>query len=139
MDWDAIYNGPSTQGGHQGYNILLDGNGNVYVIGSCEYQANIERIATIKYARTEPFNCFVGVETVESEVLEIYPNPVNDQLNINNVAQDDIFSLYGLLGEVVLISKINPGSNRIVLPELPRGIYLYRLASGLKSGKLIFQ
>ena len=136
--WERIYNAASAIE-CESRDIDVDCKGNVYVAGTCDYQASIERITTIKYTRTEQFSCFVDIETVESEMVDIYPNPVNDFLNINIVTQDDIFNLYNLLGELVLKIEINQGSNRIIMPEVSDGIYLYTLASGLKSGKLVFQ
>lgn len=138
VQWDRMYDDNSASE-CEARDIEIDCKGNVYVTGWCDYQTDADRITTVKYARTEPFNCFVGLEEAERDILEIYPNPVNDHLNINNVAHEDVFTLYGLLGEVVFKSEINPGSYRIGLPGLPRGIYLYKLTSGLKSGKLIFQ
>jgi len=136
--WERIYDAPSAAE-CEARDIEVDCKGNAYVAGTCYFQVNIERISTVKYTRNEQFNCFVSVEPLESEVLDIYPNPANDLLNISNVIQDDIFNIYNLLGELVFKIEINPGSNRIVMPVLPSGIYLYTLESGLKSGKLILQ
>jgi len=138
IQWERIYNAASATK-CEPRDIEVDCKGNTYVTGWCDYGPNADRIATVKYARIDPFNCIVGVEKVESEELEIYPNPVNDFLIIGNVAQDDIFNLYNLLGELVFKSVVKQGSNRLVIPELPNGIYLYSLKSGLKSGKLILQ
>ena len=138
IQWERIYDTDSAIE-CESRDIKVDCKGNVYVTGWCDYEPNADRIITVKYARTEQFNCFVGVEKLESEELDIYPNPVNDLLIICNVTQNDIFNLYNLLGELVLKREIIQGSNRIVLPELPNGIYLFTLGSGLRSGKLIIQ
>lgn len=74
--------------------------------------------------------------------MEIYPNPVRDELFINKVSRNPGYlSIYTIDGKLVKQRKIDSGINRIDVSELDKGSYLLRI-DGSKdtfSKKLIKQ
>jgi hypothetical protein len=66
----------------------------------------------------------VGIETHEMSCAHLYPNPVEDILNItlNDVRNIEI---YDLLGKMML-SETNPDS-KINVSSLPQGIYIVKI------------
>ena len=73
---------------------------------------------------------------VEVQMFEVYPNPAQDYLSINNLSseQNVTFVLYDVLGRVVLQQTLNSpsfggskGEATISTKHLPSGIYLYQI------------
>lgn len=65
---------------------------------------------------------------LNNENLEIFPNPVNDVMNIkSNVVYDQI-SIINLQGQT--LKNITGNTNSIDLQELPSGTYIIELTSG---------
>ena len=62
--------------------------------------------------------------------IAVYPNPVDTVLNISNAENlsNASFSIFNLLGETVLKSKIM-NNNTIDIPNLSSGIYILSLSS----------
>lgn len=68
--------------------------------------------------------------------INIYPNPVNDILNINQLNNDfTSLSIYNILGEIVFQNQILNKSIVIDVKSLPSGVYMMRL-SGEQDKKL---
>ncbi|MEM8908856.1 MAG: DUF4832 domain-containing protein, partial [Bacteroidota bacterium] len=68
----------------------------------------------------------------DDKITRVFPNPVQNELNIIANADQDI-EIYNLLGQLLKRRKINQGSNRLSLADLPRGIYYYKMEG--TSGK----
>ncbi len=60
--------------------------------------------------------------------LKLYPNPVQDVLNIDNQSGDEItgISIYDITGKIVL-QETKSGLNKINLGRLPKGNYIVRI------------
>ena len=68
--------------------------------------------------------------------INIYPNPVNDILNIDQLNNDfTSITIYNILGEIVLQNQTLNKSNVIDVKSLPSGVYMMRL-SGDQGKKL---
>ncbi len=75
-------------------------------------------------AYSEQIDYSTGVEDVVDEELNIYPNPVQNMLHLDNLNQVKRVSLYSLTGKTILY-KNNPNSNEILdLSHLNQGIYI---------------
>lgn len=75
-------------------------------------------------AYSEQIDYSTGIEDVVDEELNIYPNPVQNMLHLDNLNQVKRVSLYSLTGKTILY-KNNPNSNEILdLSHLNQGIYI---------------
>ncbi|MBK7429407.1 MAG: T9SS type A sorting domain-containing protein [Bacteroidetes bacterium] len=87
------------------------------------------------YGQTEDYKLNVssnptGIDHINSTSIRIYPNPVNDLLNISNSENISSVSIYNMLGQEVLFSKMNTSSGQINVSALPKGIYLVKALVG---------
>lgn len=73
-------------------------------------------------------SCMVGLSRNLNPLVVIYPNPVTSYLTIANLTGDHYFQLYNLAGMPVYKKWLGPGTNNIILSELPAGIYLYQIS-----------
>ena len=71
-----------------------------------------------------------GIDNINSASIIIYPNPVNDLLNISNSEIINSISIYNMLGQEVLFSKVSASSSQINVSSLPKGIYLVKALVG---------
>ncbi|MBR9831922.1 T9SS type A sorting domain-containing protein [bacterium] len=71
-------------------------------------------------------------EITWEQSISIFPNPVNNQLNINSSYSGKLdVKLYNLLGQPTAVDQINSnGSIQINTTELPEGVYLLELTNG---------
>lgn len=73
----------------------------------------------------------------------VYPNPVNDSISISlpdGYDNGSIF-IYNVLGQKILENSITSQTSNISLKFLDKGIYVYKLESGIfsKTGKIVKQ
>lgn len=73
---------------------------------------------------TITMNQLLGLESPNgSEGMELYPNPSNEEIYINNIPNDCRYSIYDMYGKVQLMDKVS-GGNSIKTSSLPSGTYL---------------
>ena len=78
-----------------------------------------------------------GINDVASSTLTAYPNPAQDNVNINyNVAQPSTLAVYDMQGRVVRNLSVS-GSGNAVVDNLPAGIYTYGIVGSGSVQKLI--
>ena len=67
--------------------------------------------------------------------LKVYPNPVNDILNIDLLKETMSYRLHNIIGSTVLQGTLHVGSDNIPVHNIPTGIYILELvnAKGEKS------
>jgi|GEM_PF-3196528 len=71
---------------------------------------------------------FVNYDNDDKGYKEIYPNPVLDNLNINNINNYSDIKIYNLIGNEIKNQNISNQSNiRIDISEFESGIYFYQL------------
>lgn len=100
------------------------------------YAQNIQPDGTLGAVATAIFNR----NSIETRILEVYPNPFIDQLTINIGAQQAILNIFDSKGNVVLITNINETSLTIDTSSLGIGFYFYSIVanSGQSySGKIV--
>jgi photosystem II stability/assembly factor-like uncharacterized protein len=74
---------------------------------------------------------FVGIENNAdtSSNAEIYPNPIKDKVNIN-VGENCAVTIFDQAGKQVIISLLSAGSDQVIVNDLPKGVYFFRISSG---------
>jgi len=68
----------------------------------------------------------LGIRDIDAQpLIELFPNPFRDYVNITNAAgmKDASIRIYQADGRLVLDRKVEPGDSRISLPGLTEGIY----------------
>jgi subtilisin family serine protease len=72
-------------------------------------------------------------------LMRVYPNPANEQflIEVADLPSNGSLELFDLTGQLLNRQAIGSGRNQILevkIGDLPRGMYLYRLQSGGKTG-----
>lgn len=80
----------------------------------------------------------------QNELFRVFPNPANNELNINllNVSNNAVyFELYDVLGKKIFQIQLNNLETKIDISKLPKAFYLYKLKINDKifSDKLIIE
>ena len=78
----------------------------------------------------------LGVEDqLRAEQFALYPNPVRTNINVSfpeGISQAD-FTLYNIIGEQVINTKVSKVNNWVDLSELVRGMYFATIKSDAKT------
>ncbi|HLS29266.1 MAG TPA: T9SS type A sorting domain-containing protein, partial [Flavobacteriaceae bacterium] len=83
---------------------------------------------------------YLSVDKLEKSKLSIYPNPVKDQLYIENLTENVQIEIYDLSGKEMLIKELNKTNRQVNVSQLSTGVYFYGLSQNgkmVKTGKLI--
>ena len=115
--------------------LALDTCGNLYVADK-----NNHRIRKVS------FNPFCWPETTQNitttHTINIYPNPANDILHIDNIKTQVCYRLLSIIGTVMQQGKLKEGNNSVSIQSLPAGMYIVEVTNneGEKiSSKIIKQ
>lgn len=123
--------------------VFTSGSLNIVKYDNSDNLFNVEDIQHLTFSDVE-----VGIDEpiyVENKTLEIYPNPVDDVLNVDLTGVKDnngIIRIYNLKGKVLLENKLDvTGVVPVNLKSLSSGIYLltYSNAVEVKTVKIIKQ
>ena len=116
----------------------IDDDGYLLKSESCYWNKN-NSSWSISYRETYYYdeNTTNLVNNVDEIDVNLYPNPVKDNLYIEHTLDNASFSLYNLSGKEVM--NINIINNQVSLQNIPSGLYMYMIKSNgnTKSGKLI--
>ena len=79
---------------------------------------------------------------MKEEDIQIYPNPFQDFINLNNETQEDkLIKILDKSGRLLLNRRLQNGQQQIGLSHLSNGIYFYSIENGdgivIQNGKLI--
>jgi len=77
-------------------------------------------------------DCGLGLNEEKIEVLNVYPNPVNELLNIELKANTTI-QIVNVLGETIQQYSLTKGTNSIAVDDLNAGIYFILNQNGTKT------
>jgi hypothetical protein len=86
---------------------------------------------------------FADIENETETAILIFPNPVEDILNVNlsDFPESTLYSfeVFDLNSNLILIAKLSASKNVISLTNLPPGFYFYKIKgkSCLRNGKLL--
>jgi len=72
----------------------------------------------------------LSVEKNISNIINIYPNPVDNQLIIDGLPNTVRVSIYNLLGKLVFSKQT---SREVNVSQLQRGVYILKLNDGEKE------
>ena len=77
----------------------------------------------------------VGVENPSALDVSVFPNPANDQLNINIGSTNGTtnIQLVDAVGKTILSSRFNETNNVLNISDLPTGIYIMTIENDLGS------
>lgn len=77
----------------------------------------------------------LGINSPQKESIVIYPNPVNDVLNIttSSISSENTIVIYSALGQKVLETKAISGAVSLTISQLPSGVYFCRINSGTQN------
>lgn len=78
----------------------------------------------------------LGTEAFENDVFAVYPNPVQDVLNIASKTEVEKVTVYDILGKVVLQATPGVVSPQINMSALPSGTYMVKVTIG-KNSKVV--
>ena len=67
-----------------------------------------------------------GIKSVENIVINIFPNPVADNLNIE-VSDATTIRIYTMLGKLLFDKNLNQGINTLDISTINKGIYIARI------------
>jgi hypothetical protein len=80
-------------------------------------------------------NCVLGTETFDESALQLFPNPVQNVINVK-IGSDYInqpFTIVDGVGRVVLNGNINEVDTEINVEQLSKGIYYFKLQDSRAS------
>jgi hypothetical protein len=119
-------NGDLLLGGYMGYQ-LTDSNNVDYYSNGGNSDFFITKFAT--QACTPLAN-----ETFESQNINLYPNPTNDAVELQNINQEYNYALYTTTGVCVQKGTVGVENNRITMDTISSGMYVIQLND--KNGKV---
>jgi len=73
-------------------------------------------------------DAYVDVETLMEDYFQVYPNPVQDILQIHSIQKGSL-QISDASGKIILRQELQPGDNRIPVNRLPGGLYLLQLST----------
>jgi hypothetical protein len=67
--------------------------------------------------------------------VKVWPNPVNDELNISGINENTTYKIINLTGVSIQDGYLKPGTNRVPLEKFSTGIYILELTgeSGVRN------
>lgn len=73
--------------------------------------------------------CTLSLSDLENAQTTVYPNPVNDQLVVSNLAEINSVAILNMLGQTILFQEVNTFDTQINVSSLPTGNYFLRVTS----------
>ena len=67
-----------------------------------------------------------GIENIENGVINTYPNPVIDYLNIE-VKDASTIKIYNVIGKMLFNENLNSGLNTLDLSTIREGVYIAKI------------
>ena len=102
--------------------------GSHYMFVNAKDSANTSDQKNMKFIITKFTTGVVTVTRTEDNVV-LYPNPVNDELNVlfNDLDVKNI-AVYNVIGKTMLVYKVSGNSAKMDIDKLPNGVYFVRLS-----------
>lgn len=122
---------------------------NCWIEGEESTPADVEDVifhsvddATLGQVIFDPFLCgiTVGVEEYSFSDFGFYPNPVQDEINFNNIHSFEKVEIYGIQGNLISSRQIAAG-NQTLSVNLPSGLYFVNFSNnnGSVTQKMIVE
>lgn len=85
---------------------------------------------TLMYCTNSPGGNFLNIKQVATNKMQVYPNPVSNQLTIyNNETTIDRIEIYDFAGKQIISSQQSINKHTIDVSNYPAGIYLIKIYS----------
>lgn len=124
---------------------------NIYIYHLSQYNTNLIQYHGDLWLATQNFGAYyrnlsdfyniVGIKEGAASYREIWPNPMNEEININVPEQNNMITIFDFKGSVIMRNQLSIGSNKINTSSLSCGFYLYKIENNsgrvLSIGKLI--
>jgi uncharacterized membrane protein len=89
---------------------------------------NAASLSIVQIVLTSDYNSEVEMRQIETEVsnLQVYPNPSNGLVTINDSFKDEFrsISLYNSIGSKVFSKNYNSNNYKLDFTDLPNGVYM---------------
>ena len=80
----------------------------------------------------------VGISNINNaNDVQVYPNPTNNLLHIDNVKGDINYRLQNIVGQCLQIGILQQANNKLNVHELPAGIYLLELTNTIGQREVV--
>lgn len=165
---DGGYNGPDSVGYQRSHTLvdgLTDRNGQLITIGNTNdfdpftYNSTYFRAFAVRFGESrnhhgcdnkggsEPETITAAASEKSEEVMQfsklaIYPNPVQNELTVNNINKEDFdqLSIYNMQGALVQKQMINSATAKLDVTALTDGVYLlvFRSSVTMKEKSIKF-
>ena len=83
-------------------------------------------------------NTVASINEIASSTISVYPNPVNDILNITSSEEVTSISIISLDGKIISTSKVNGKNISVDLTDLMSGVYLYEVKTSIGVSRNTF-
>lgn len=105
------------------------------------YSIQAQTIHQVTVAINQGAECTSPLGLEESDVFQVYPNPVELSFTVQSHIQEADISLYDLNGRNVRSKKMLNGKLEMEVTDLPKGIYIIHFlhASGSDNIKIKIQ
>lgn len=131
--WNDIYNGSSDSSDIPNVVYIK---GNDYYIGGSSVKTNeMRNKLVLKYS-----GILSGIEDTKLNVVQISPNPFDQQLEIKGITNQTSLRIINQMGQIVFTKELDPSSIVLKMPLLPKGLYFYQLIDmngKIAEGKII--
>jgi len=87
------------------------------------YSVSLEGAPTTTASITSP----TGIPELPENIVNVYPNPFNQEINIENADKVNRIIIYNIIGNVVLDKKVPSSPKHIVETNFPLGVYVVTL------------
>jgi hypothetical protein len=74
-----------------------------------------------------------GVNTFSTKAFVLYPNPVQDNLQITKIESDANYEVFSVLGAKVLSGTISAGGSTINVENLDKGVYIIKIGNAVQK------
>ena len=85
-----------------------------------------------QYGETEDYMANIveslGTDNIQIENISIYPNPINNLLNVNVGSNSGLnYSIFNITGQIIFKGKFTSSNNRVDFSDLSKGVYFLQL------------
>ena len=119
-------------GDESGWSVSLSNDGSIVAIGAVRNDGNGG--ARSGHTRVFDLSGVLSVESINNELnITLYPNPLQDILNIANAESGLLVTIYDALGKEVLSKQV---TDIMDVSSLKTGVYMVKLSDGNKMSTL---
>jgi hypothetical protein len=107
----------------------------IFIDESPDKGTNFYRVKIVGASNVIKYSAVRMVDINNTDILQIWPNPVSHELLIQNSGEFSSLIIYDLIGNTVKRVRITNGINKINLTGLPSGEYFFSLSTADRRRK----